>query len=142
MADPNLSALVRVGCEDSGKSRRAYCKGNWTLHETVVLISAKKLDGERRLKAGDKEKNKISEFRWKWIENYCWKNGCLRSQNQCNDKWDNLLRDYKKVRDNELKLIPGQPSYWQLEKHERKKKGLPSNLTFQVYEALQEVVDK
>ncbi|GAB4829436.1 hypothetical protein Ancab_019107 [Ancistrocladus abbreviatus] len=27
-----------------------------------------------------------------------WKKGCFRSQNQCNDKWDNLMRHYKKVR--------------------------------------------
>lgn len=76
------------------------------------------------------------------MENYCWRNGCQRNQNQCNDKWDNLLREYKKVRDYELKLKPDQQSYWQLDKHERKEKGLPSNLLFQVYEALHDVVDK
>lgn len=142
MADPNASALVPVEAVDSGDRGREYRKGNWTLHETVVLIAAKKLDDERRLKGGDKDKNRTAELRWKWVENYCWRNGCLRNQNQCNDKWDNLLRDYKKVRDYELKLTPTQQSYWQLEKHERKEKGLPSNLLSQVYEALHEVVDK
>eukprot|EP00249_Psilotum_nudum_P030416 c43015_g1_i1 orf=676-1545(+) len=142
MADNNASTLVPVVDVDTGGRGREYRKGNWTLHETVVLIAAKKLDDERRLKGGDKERNKTAELRWKWVENYCWKNGCYRSQNQCNDKWDNLLRDYKKVRDYELRLMPGQLSYWQLEKHERKEKGLPSNLLSQVYEALHEVVDK
>lgn len=107
-----------------------------------MLIAAKKLDDERRLKGGEREKNRTAELRWKWVENYCWRNGCLRNQNQCNDKWDNMLREYKKVRDYELKLKPDQQSYWLLDKHERKEKGLPSNLLFQVYEALHEVVDK
>eukprot|EP01018_Ginkgo_biloba_P029947 Gb_33551 [translate_table: standard] len=144
MANPNATtALILVEDQtDTGEKGREYRKGNWTLHETVVLIAAKKLDDERRMKGGDREKNKTAELRWKWVENYCWKNGCHRSQNQCNDKWDNLLRDYKKVRDYELRLLPGQASYWQLEKHERKEKVLPSNLLYQVYEALHEVVDK
>lgn len=125
-----------------GEKGREYRKGNWTLQETMILISAKKLDDERRLKGGDKEKSKTAEFRWKWVENYCWKNDCQRSQNQCNDKWDNLLRDYKKVREHETKMIPGQKSYWQLEKHERKERSLPSNLSTQVYEALHDIIDK
>ncbi|KAL5062488.1 hypothetical protein RYX36_024225, partial [Vicia faba] len=31
-------------------STREYCKGNYTIKETLVLITAKKLDDERRLK--------------------------------------------------------------------------------------------
>ncbi|EFJ37725.1 hypothetical protein SELMODRAFT_73941 [Selaginella moellendorffii] len=143
-----------------GGGSREYRKGNWTLQETMILIQAKKMDDERRLKGGDKEKGKSAEFRWKWVENFCWRKGCQRSQNQCNDKWDNLLRDYKKVREFESKVMAGssssaaaaaaagaapvvnQKSYWQLEKHERKERGLPSNMIIQVYEALHEVVDK
>ncbi|KAF8412734.1 hypothetical protein HHK36_000703 [Tetracentron sinense] len=49
-------------------------------------------------RSGDKEvRGRPAELRWKWVEDYCCRNGCLRSQNQCNDKWDNLMRDYKKV---------------------------------------------
>eukprot|EP01018_Ginkgo_biloba_P006832 Gb_09025 [translate_table: standard] len=142
MADPTTSALVRVETTDTGERGREYRKGIWTLHETLVLIDAKKLDDERRMKGGDKEKTRTAELRWKWVENYCYKNECIRSQNQCNDKWDNLLRDYKKVREYQNRLVPDQPSYWQLEKHERKERGLPSNLLFEVYEALHGVVDK
>ncbi|XP_057860574.1 trihelix transcription factor ASR3 [Cryptomeria japonica] len=144
MADPSSSAMVRVeNPETVGERGRGYTKGIWTLHETLVLLDAKKLDDERRMRGGDKERGgKTAELRWKWVENYCFKNGCIRSQNQCNDKWDNLLRDYKKVREYENRIGPGQPSYWDLEKHERKERGLPSNLLNQVYERLHEVVDK
>ncbi|KAH9304535.1 hypothetical protein KI387_008939, partial [Taxus chinensis] len=143
MADPSSSAMVRVeNPETVGERGRGYTKGIWTLHETLVLLDAKKLDDERRMRGGDKERGKTAELRWKWVENYCFKNACIRSQNQCNDKWDNLLRDYKKVREYENRIGPGQPSYWDLEKHERKERGLPSNLLSQVYERLHEVVDK
>lgn len=143
MTDPSTSALVRVESTDTGGERgREYRKGIWTLEETLILLEAKKQDDERRMRGGDKERGKTAELRWKWVENYCFKHGCIRSQNQCNDKWDNLLRDYKKVRDYENRLSPGQSSYWHLEKHERKERGLPSNLLYQVYEALHEVVDK
>ncbi|CAK9141736.1 unnamed protein product [Ilex paraguariensis] len=69
--------------------------------------------------------------------------------NQCNDKWDNLLRDYKKVLDYELQSSQSQldgsdllQSYWIIDKQERKNRNLPSNMAFQVYQSLKEVVQK
>ncbi|PWA45205.1 Myb-like domain-containing protein [Artemisia annua] len=123
---------------------RDYRKGNWTLEETLILITAKKLDDERRISSTTTGNR--GELRWKWVENYCWSNGCLRSQNQCNDKWDNLLRDYKKVREYELRARNSNnnslPSYWSMDKAQRKDRNLPSNMLLNIYEALNEVVQK
>ncbi|CAL0299726.1 unnamed protein product [Lupinus luteus] len=140
---------------------REYRKGNWTIQETLILITAKKLDDERRLKvtatsnsSTPSSSSSISacgsrntgELRWKWVENYCWSHGCLRSQNQCNDKWDNLLRDYKKVRDYESKILleysSSNSSYWTLNKQQRKEQNLPSNMIFEVYQAISEVLQR
>ncbi|RWW07783.1 hypothetical protein GW17_00028811, partial [Ensete ventricosum] len=143
---------------------RCYRKGNWTLHETLVLITAKRLDDERRTGVssslahcspsaaaggGPLAVPRSAEQRWKWVENYCWRNGCLRSQNQCNDKWDNLLRDYKKVRGYESRVSSAAagasgelPSYWTMERHERKERNLPTNLAFEVFEALTDVLSR
>ncbi|PKA59425.1 hypothetical protein AXF42_Ash019579 [Apostasia shenzhenica] len=134
---------------------REYRKGNWTIQETLLLITAKRLDDDRRTRAaGAGEASatpRSAEQRWKWVENYCWKHGCLRSQNQCNDKWDNLLRDYKKVRDYESRFAAGSsgvaggdqpPSYWSLERHERKERNLPTNLALDVYDALADVLSR
>ncbi|KAG4146252.1 hypothetical protein ERO13_D05G146100v2 [Gossypium hirsutum] len=131
---------------------REYRKGNWTVNETMVLIEAKKMDDERRMKrSGDIEgRGKPTELRWKWVEDYCWRKGCLRSQNQCNDKWDNLMRDYKKVREYQRRIAErGEgthsnegSSYWEMEKNERKVKNLPSNMLRLIYERLEEVVEK
>ncbi|KAJ0230983.1 Hydroxyproline-rich glycoprotein family protein [Hirschfeldia incana] len=146
---------------------REYRKGNWTLNETMVLIEAKKMDDERRMRRSiglpalehshdsqSSSGNKPAELRWKWIEDYCWRKGCLRSQNQCNDKWDNLMRDYKKVREYERRRVESSfaaessssaaaetGSYWTMEKSERKERNLPSNMSPQTYQALFDVVE-
>lgn len=127
-------------------SNREYRKGNWTIQETLTLIIAKKLDDERRSKPTVHSSAKPGELRWKWVENYCWAHGCFRSQNQCNDKWDNLLRDYKKIREYENSRSnvsdPISNSYWTMERHQRKYHNLPSNMSLEVFEALNEVVQK
>ncbi|RRT74750.1 hypothetical protein B296_00019423, partial [Ensete ventricosum] len=154
--------LVGVGGEEEEEEEeeeehedrcREYRKGNWSLNETMVLIEAKKMDYERRaqrlkeLPRGSSGigSSRAQEMRWKWVEDCCWRHGCYRSQNQCNDRWDNLMRDYKKVRAYELSLSAGGSpglSYWKLERHERKEKNLPSNLLPEIYEALTEVVQR
>lgn len=154
----NPHHVVSAAATSSLQSRE-YRKGNWTIQETLILITAKKLDDERRIKASStppdpssgaaKHHCRTGELRWKWVENYCWSHGCLRSQNQCNDKWDNLLRDYKKVREYESRSSAAaasgdehHPSYWKMEKHERKDRNLPSNMSSEVFQALNEVVHR
>ncbi|KAJ8549259.1 hypothetical protein K7X08_032966 [Anisodus acutangulus] len=110
----------------------------------MALIEAKKMDDERKMR---RQEGKPTELRWKWVEDYCWRNGCLRSQNQCNDKWDNLMRDFKKVREYERRVAEAggeeiTTSYWKIEKNERKEKNLPTNMLPEIYEALVEVVDR
>lgn len=132
----------------SSNVMREYRKGNWTVQETMVLIEAKRMDDERRMRrqAGESsggERGKPTELRWKWVEDYCWSNGCLRSQNQCNDKWDNLMRDFKKVREYERRVSgDDNKSYWKLERNERKENNLPTNMLREIYEALVDVVDR
>ncbi|OAY25415.1 trihelix transcription factor ASR3 [Manihot esculenta] len=125
-------------------ANREYRKGNWTIQETLTLITAKKLDDERRSKPSIPSTSKPGELRWKWVENYCWAHGCFRSQNQCNDKWDNLLRDYKKVREYQSRsnASDSSPSYWTMDRQQRKFYNLPSNMSPDVFEALNEVVQR
>ncbi|XP_047956259.1 trihelix transcription factor ASR3-like isoform X3 [Salvia hispanica] len=105
----------------------------------MILIEAKRMDDERRMKRlGDAAKP--AELRWKWVEDYCWRRGCFRSQNQCNDKWDNLMRDFKKIR--EFERREERNSYWKMERSERKDSNLPSNMLLQIYEALVAAVER
>ncbi|KAG5621969.1 hypothetical protein H5410_007187 [Solanum commersonii] len=139
-----MDRLVSDQGGSSSNMFRDYRKGNWTVKETMVLLEAKKMDDERRMR---RQEGKPTELRWKWVEDYCWRNGCLRSQNQCNDKWDNLMRDFKKVREYERRVVEASGeeiirSYWKIEKNERKEKNLPTNMLPEIYEALVEVMDK
>ncbi|KAK4710710.1 hypothetical protein R3W88_005223 [Solanum pinnatisectum] len=139
-----MDRLVGDQGVSSSNMFRDYRKGNWTVKETMILIEAKKMDDERRM---TRQEGKPTELRWKWVEDYCWRNDCLRSQNQCNDKWDNLMRDFKKVREYERRVVEagGEEiirSYWKIEKNERKEKNLPTNMLPEIYEALVEVMDK
>ncbi|KAK3149773.1 hypothetical protein QOZ80_3AG0222540 [Eleusine coracana subsp. coracana] len=116
---------------------REYRRGNWTVAETMVLIEAKRKvheEGEQGLS------------RWRWVEDYCWRAGCRRSESQCNDRWDNLMRHYKKVRAHELgrrgEEQQRQMSYWAMGRAERKERGLPGNLLREVYEGMAEVVER
>ncbi|XP_047159097.1 trihelix transcription factor ASR3-like [Vigna umbellata] len=161
---PLIQAAAAAAPPSSSSLAREYRKGNWTIQETLILITAKRLDDERRLKTphdptrpacsstASSSARTSGELRWKWVENYCWSHGCLRSQNQCNDKWDNLLRDYKKVRDYESKSQQQQhqhsheikhfPSYWTLNKQQRKEQNLPSNMVYEIYHAITEVLQR
>ncbi|XVF43511.1 hypothetical protein PTKIN_Ptkin02bG0045500 [Pterospermum kingtungense] len=130
-------------------TNREFRKGNWTVQETLTLITAKRHDDERRTKPSTSSSVSLSkpgEPRWKWVENYCWDHGCFRSQNQCNDKWDNLLRDYKKVRhyqSSQHSQSPDHyPSYWSMERHQRKLHNLPTNMSPEVFEALNDVLQR
>ncbi|XP_078448516.1 trihelix transcription factor ASR3-like [Wolffia australiana] len=130
-AEPPLQVSVAAASPP-----REYRKGNWTLHETLVLIAAKRLDDDRRSRGGaaaPKAGGDSAEPRWKWIADYCWRHRCFRSQNQCNDRWDNLLRGYKKVQQHEAS---GASSYWEMEREERKKRNLPSNLSREIFDAV------
>ncbi|URE04315.1 hypothetical protein MUK42_21458 [Musa troglodytarum] len=140
------NVFVVVG---GGDKSREYRKGNWTLDETMVLIQAEKMDCERRAQRLKElprgSSSRPQEMRWGWVEDRCWGHGCHRSQNQCNGRWDNLMRDYKKVRAYETSSsVGGNPdlSYWNLEKNARKERNLPSNVLPEVYEALTEVVQR
>ncbi|KAM0843170.1 hypothetical protein ACQ4PT_057878 [Festuca glaucescens] len=117
---------------------REYRRGNWTLPETMLLIEAKKRVHDDRHPADQ------GLARWRWVEDYCWRAGCQRSQNQCNDRWDNLMRDYKKVRAYEHAGVAGRggaPSYWEMARAERKERCLPSNLLREIYEGMREIVE-
>ncbi|XP_038996599.1 LOW QUALITY PROTEIN: WASH complex subunit 1-like [Hibiscus syriacus] len=140
----HLLTMAEQGCNNV--FTREYRKGNWTVNEMLVLIEAKEMYYERRMKS-DGRGNKPTELRWKWVEDYCWKRDCSRSQNQCNDKWDNLMRDYKKVREYQSRIAAdgkqgGGRSYWEMEKNQRKDNNLPTNMLCQMYERLEQVVEK
>ncbi|KAL2653066.1 hypothetical protein R1flu_021194 [Riccia fluitans] len=124
---------------------RIYKKGAWTVPEVMVLQAAKREDFERNTKGCLKEKHKTAQERWLWIEDICWSHAVQRSAQQCQDKWESLVPEFKKVLDYERHLVhnehgqTNQKSYWLMIPEERKKTPkLPPNLPKEVFNALLE----
>lgn len=100
--------------------------------------AARREDFDRVRKGNLKERYKTAQERWKWIEDYGWSRGVLRSAQQCQDKWELIVSEFKKVKDLEKNISGGQKSYWDMSKDERKKIAMPPNLYKEVFNALAE----
>jgi hypothetical protein len=123
---------------DGYRKGRIYKKGNWTAAEILVLQLARREDFDRVRKGNLKERHKSAQERWKWIEDYGWSQGVHKSAQQCQDKWELLVSEFKKVNDYEKNVSGIQKSYWDLSKEERKKTAMPPNFYKEVYNALGE----
>ncbi|GFY95435.1 hydroxyproline-rich glycoprotein family protein [Actinidia rufa] len=112
---------------------REYRKGNWTVEETMVLIEAKKMDDERRMKRsiGGESSEGIIKM-----------SSSSSSHQTCRAKME-MVRDYERRRSSSgAGDDNGGGSYWKMEKHERKERNLPSNMLPDIYQALMEVVER
>lgn len=91
--------------------------------EALILITAKKLDEDRLIKPTSTSQDPTVKgvLRWKWLVICCCSHGYLRS----NDKWDNLLRDYKKACESESNA---QSKVYTLEKQDHRLRNLLSNM--------------
>lgn len=124
----------------SASGKRVHRKGAWTVAEVMVLQAAKREDYEGQAKGGGtKEKHRTAQERWLWIEDICWRNSVHRSAQQCQDKWESLVPEFKKVLDYEKNLKVGQKSYWRMLPEDRKKTPkLPPNLPNEPFKAMLE----
>ncbi|CAM6082924.1 unnamed protein product [Calypogeia fissa] len=129
---------VLFGEPEGSRKGRAYKKSNWTPAEMVILQAARREDFDRQTKGGLKEKKKTAVERWQWIEDYCWAQGVQKSAQQCQDKWELLASEFKKVHDYEKNIPSGQRSYWEMLGDERKKNRLPRNFYKEVFQSLTE----
>ncbi|KAG0612053.1 hypothetical protein M758_7G186700 [Ceratodon purpureus] len=127
---------------DGYRKGRIYKKGNWTAAEILVLQAARREDFDRVRRGNLKERHKSAQERWKWIEDYGWSQGVHKSAQQCQDKWELLVSEFKKVNDYEKNVPGGQKSYWDMSKEERKKTAMPPNFYKEVYNALAEWYSK
>lgn len=113
-----------------------HCGTVLQVNEVLVLQAARREDEDRQLRGGPKEKHKTAQERWQAIEDHCWAHSVQRSAQQCQDKWESIGADFKKVKDYERGLVPGQKSYWDMSNDDRKKKRLPPNFHKEVFTAM------
>ncbi|KAH6559396.1 hypothetical protein KP509_1Z010500 [Ceratopteris richardii] len=83
---------------------------------------------------GDSRRTRLSaDDKWKNVSDYCRSKGVQRTKEQCRVKWDNMMPDYRKVRDYEEQKEPNAPSYFEMDVWERRMKLLPSNMDAEIY---------
>lgn len=121
---------------------RIYKKGPWSVSEMLVLQSAKREDVVRAGKGAPGIKHRTAQEKWQSIEDYCWSHFVQRSAQQCQDKWESMSAEFKKVKDFECGILPGQKPYWHMTIDERKSVRVPPNFQKEVYTALWEWYDK
>ncbi|KAG0559789.1 hypothetical protein KC19_10G129200 [Ceratodon purpureus] len=128
-----------VGVE---RKERVYKKGPWSVPEMLALQSAKREDVERVGKGAPREKHRTAQEKWQSIEDFCWLRFVQRSAQQCQDKWESMSAEFKKVKDFESGTLHGQKSYWLMTIDERKAFRVPPNFQKEVYTSLWEWYDK
>lgn len=157
-AEPREAGLMeeeQVGLDEEGpttptgpaggevdRKDRIYKKGPWSVPEMLVLQSAKREDVVRAGKGAPGIKHRTAQEKWQSIEDYCWLHFVQRSAQQCQDKWESMSAEFKKVKDFECGTLPGQKPYWQMTIDERKSVRVPPNFQKEVYTALWEWYDK
>jgi hypothetical protein len=130
------------GGQEMDRKYRVYKKGPWNVSEMLVLQSAKKEDVVRAGKGAPRDKHRTAQEKWQSIEDYCWAHFVQRSAQQCQDKWESMSAEFKKVKDCECGILSGQRSYWQMSMDERKAFRVPPNFQKEVYQGLWEWYDK
>jgi hypothetical protein len=140
--DPARGSAAAGGGPEMDRKDRVYKKGPWNVSEMLVLQSAKKEDVVRAGKGAPRDKHRTAQEKWQSIEDYCWAHFVQRSAQQCQDKWESMSAEFKKVKDCECGILSGQRSYWQMSMDERKAFRMPPNFQKEVYQGLQEWYDK
>lgn len=88
--------------------KRLYSQATrWTTHEVLILISEKRKADEAASQKGARAQTMSAKEKWSGIEDGMWGQGVYRSGHSGKNKWDNMLGEFKKVKDYEPKRPSG-----------------------------------
>lgn len=88
------------GSTQQGNSEKRKRSRNWDHREMVLLVQAKKEEWESHENGRNSERFKSSSDKWQRVVQHLIANGISdRDIDQCRGKWDNLLSDYKLIKD-------------------------------------------
>lgn len=116
---------------ESGNFRQA----KWTEMETLSLVESRRRQVEKM--GGWNGPPASADEKWTLVAEEMVNQGVTdKDKIRCRQKWENLKRDYKKVKS--FKNPFGKPSFWDMTPRERKDHGLPSYFSDRVFLALEE----
>ncbi|KAL3690647.1 hypothetical protein R1sor_004298 [Riccia sorocarpa] len=128
-------ARAQSNCNNNNKKRSRSAP--WTVSEMLTLIEAKIEERERchvyklqgiKLPAAEK---------WKIVASHMESKDMGRSGSQCQDKWENMMKDYKAVREWQYIMNPTGKNYFkEMTNKERKDASLPPQMNEVVFYSL------
>ncbi|KAG6541852.1 hypothetical protein Mapa_016870 [Marchantia paleacea] len=119
-------AALSGGGSDGGGGEEKVRNPRWMMHETVVLVAAKRKHDEE---AGDEYVP--AHKKWGAIAVDVKEKGVDRDARQCRKRWSNLYQDYRRIRDWLRKS--GVEPYWTMRHDKRRDNKLPGSFDPEVY---------
>lgn len=107
---------------------------NWEKRETVILVKAYQTQVDEYNTATSKGRMSMSEQKWERISSLCGIHGVARDAEQCRKRWQDLSKNYKKIKDYEGAI--GEEPFWFMPSSKRKDKNLPGSFDREVYESI------
>ncbi|BBN05122.1 protein MpTRIHELIX16 [Marchantia polymorpha subsp. ruderalis] len=125
------------GARTQSNNKKRSRSAPWTVSEMLTLIDAKKEERERcqmyklqgvKLPAAEK---------WRIVATHMETKDMGRSGSQCQDKWENMMKDYKAVREWQYIMNPTGKNYFkEMTNKERKDASLPPQMDEVVFYSL------
>ncbi|XP_024519950.1 uncharacterized protein LOC112342410 [Selaginella moellendorffii] len=107
------------GAEVALRSTRA---SRWLKDETITLVQAKRVYEQEVAEAASRGQIVNKEQKWKRISKKCEDAGVVRDASQCRKRWQNIVRDYKRVKDWQNRN--SRQSYWLMSVEEKRENKL------------------
>ncbi|MCO5601567.1 hypothetical protein L7F22_055690 [Adiantum nelumboides] len=129
--EQRLDTFKQEETPQSDEKETAHRQGNWVYAEILILLEAK---AKEWFPCSESKRSRLSaDDKWKHVAEYCNRKGVQRTKEQCRVKWDNMMPDYRKVRDYEEQKEASAPAYFEMDVWERRMKLLPSNMDAEIY---------
>ncbi|KAL3680881.1 hypothetical protein R1sor_023837 [Riccia sorocarpa] len=123
------------GGSDGGGGEEKVRNPRWMMHETAVLVAAKRKHDEE---VGDEYVP--AHKKWGAIAVDVKEKGVDRDARQCRKRWSNLYQDYRRIRDWMRKT--GVESYWTMRHDKRRDNKLPGSFDPEVYSDMDAFLSK
>jgi hypothetical protein len=132
LATSGQASKARLRLEKRSRAR------NWDVAEMLSLAHAKRAEWEKYEQVTVRERAEMSaQQKWDAIGQYMQEHGFPeRDGRGCKVKWENLLSDFKGVKDWENRSGNEGPAYWAMSSNERQAEGLPRQFAQELFDVL------
>ena len=119
-----------------GSNKKRSRSAPWTVYEMLTLIEAKKEERERCQVYKNQGVKLPAAEKWRVVAMHMETKEMARSGSQCQDKWENMMKDYKSVREWQYVSSGAKDYFKDMSNKERKDASLPPQMDEIVFYSL------